>query len=151
MSGRPPIVAAIALVVIVGAGVVIGLATTSGPDAVASLETLRQREVLFLDEYDIFLVYNRGDPLALSDDAQHLEGEHTEWCESSQLFETPTHGEKFDRRGNYYGGPAAKGLDRYPVRIVGDAVYVDLDELIPGPQRGAEEPLEPTGPFCVPA
>lgn len=138
------------LVLVIGAAFVIGVATTGDPDPVASLDDLRAEEVLFLDDHDLYLVYNDGDPLALSDDAQHMDGEHTEWCESSQMFETPTHGEKFDRRGYYYGGPATKGLDRYPVRVQGDGVYVELDELIPGPERGAAKPLKPQGPFCVP-
>jgi Rieske Fe-S protein len=64
------------------------------------------------------------------------------------MFETPTHGEKFDRRGNYYAGPASKGLDRYPIAVEGDAIYVDLETVIPGPERGTEEPLEPEGSFC---
>jgi hypothetical protein len=49
------------------------------------------------------------------------------------MFETTTHGEKFDRRGNYYGGPAQKGLDRYPVTVKGSSVFVDFDRLIGGP------------------
>lgn len=150
VSGRVLILAVIALIVAVAVAVVVGIATSGDPDPVASLEDLRQQKVLSLDEHNVFLVYNEGDPLALSDDPQHLEGEHTEWCESSQMFETPTHGEKFDRRGYYYGGPAMKGLDRYPVRVENDAVYVDFDGPISGPERGAEEPLEPEGPFCVP-
>lgn len=150
MSGGVLILAVIAVIGAVAIAFLIDIATSGGPEPVASLEDLRQQEVLSLAEHNVFLVYNEGDPLALSDDPQHLEGEHTEWCESSQMFETPTHREKFDRRGYYYGGPAMKGLDRYPVRVENDAVYVDLDERISGPERGAEEPLEPEGPFCVP-
>lgn len=149
MSGRVPILALVVLFLAVGVAVVIGLAASGGSDAVASLDELREEEVIFLDEHDVFLVFIDGDPLALSDDPQHLEGEHAEWCGSSKMFETPTHGEKFDRRGYYYGGPAQKGLDRYPVRIEGDGIYVNLDELIPGPERSAEKPIEPVGSFCV--
>lgn len=149
VPGRVTIFGVVALVVVVGAGVVIGFATSGSPDPVASLNDLREREVLFLGEHNIFLVYNDGTPLALSDDPQHLEGEHTEWCESSQMFETPTHGEKFDRRGNYYAGPASKGLDRYQLRVEGHGVYVDLNQIIPGPERGEGPPSEPEGPFCV--
>jgi Rieske Fe-S protein len=64
------------------------------------------------------------------------------------MFETPTHGEKFDRRGYYYGGPAARGLDRFPVRLQGDAVYVDLDRIIQGPARKTHPTIGPTGPLC---
>lgn len=119
----------------------------NGP--LASLSGLRDKQVIEVEEEDLFLVYNDGEPLALSDDPQHLEGEHTEWCESSQMFETPAHGEKFDRRGIYFAGPARQGLDRYPVRVEGDQIYVDTDQVIAGPHRGAEEPIEPEGPFCV--
>lgn len=63
-------------------------------------------------------------------------------------IETPTHGEKFDPRGNYYAGPAMKGLDRYPIAVEGDAIYIDLGTVIPGPERGEEDALEPEGAFC---
>jgi hypothetical protein len=66
------------------------------------------------------------------------------------MFETPTHGEKFDRRGTYYGGPAQKGLDRFLVTVEGSSIFVDFDHLIEGPERGEEDPLDPEGPFCVP-
>ena len=130
---------------------VIAIATTGDEDdPLASLSELREKGVIEIEEENLFLVYNDGDVLALSDDPQHLAGEHTEWCESSHMFETPPQGEKFDRLGNYFGGPATKGLDRYPVHVEGDAIYVEVDALIPGPERGAEEVLEPEGPFCVP-
>jgi nitrite reductase/ring-hydroxylating ferredoxin subunit len=131
--------------------VVIAIANSgdkNGP--LSSMAELEERGVIEVEDEDLFLVYNDGEPLALSDDPQHLPNEQTEWCESSQMFETPTHGEKFDRLGNYYGGPAMKGLDRYPVAVEGDAIYVDLERLIPGTERGTEEPLGPEGPFCVP-
>ena len=141
-------VGVIALVVFVGVAVVFGIATTGGPEPVASLDDLREQEVLFLDKHHVFLVYNDGSPLALSDDAQHL-GDRVEFCESSQMFESPAHGETFDIRGYYYGGPAQRGLDRYPVRAEGDGIYVDLNHPIQGPERGEARPREPEGPFCL--
>lgn len=138
-------------VIVMAVAAVIAIITSSGDEegSLASLSELQDEGVIEIEDQHLFLVYNDGEPIALSDDPQHLPGEFTEWCESSQLFETPTHGEKFDRLGNYYAGPAEKGLDRYPVRVDGDAIYVDHDELIPGPERGAEKTLEPAGPFCV--
>ncbi len=138
----------IALVVVLVVAVVIGIATTGGPNPVASLEELREEEVLLLDEHDIYLVYNDGQPLALSSDAQHV-GDDVEFCRSSQMFESPAHGEKFDIRGYYCAGPAKSGLDRYPVRVEGDGVYVDIDRPIEGPPRGAGPAREPEGRFCV--
>ncbi|MGH2731224.1 MAG: Rieske (2Fe-2S) protein [Actinomycetota bacterium] len=148
MARRALIPAFIALVLVVGIAGVIGLATSSGPDPVASLEELREEEVIFLDEHDIYLVYNEGEPLALSTDAQHT-GDEVEFCASSQMFESPAHGEKFDIRGYYYGGPARSGLNRYPVRVEGDGVYVDVDHPMGSPPRGAGPAREPEGSFCV--
>lgn len=152
MAGRGLLFAIIALVLVLSAAIVFGLWTSStGSSSTASLDELRERGVLFFEDGHAFLVYNDGDPIALSDDAQHMEGERTEWCESSQMFETPTHGEKFDNLGYYFGGPALRGLDRFPVRVEGDAVYVDFDERMPGPERGSGSSFQPPGEFCVPA
>lgn len=150
MAGRWLIYATATLIALVSVAILIGAATAEGPHVEASLEELREERVIFLEEHNIFLVYNNGDVLALSDDPQHLGGEHTEWCERSQLFETPTHGEKFDRRGYYYSGPATRGLDRYPVKIDGDRVRIELDPdfIIPGPERGSVEPLPPVDQLC---
>ena len=148
MAGRALTIAFVTLAAVVAAGVIVGFSTTGAQDAVASLDHLRVREVLFLDDQDIYLVYNDGDPMALSADAQHL-GDRVEFCESSQMFESPAHGEKFDIEGNYYAGPARRGLDRYPVRVKGDGVYVDLEQQIQGPQRGEPRAREPQGEFCV--
>lgn len=150
MLGRWLIVA-IAVLVTLGAGALLYGLTTSGSASagpVVSLERLEEERVIHLKDDHVFLVFNDGDPLALSDDAQHL-GDRVEFCESSQMFESPAHGEKFDIQGSYYGGPARSGLDRFPVRIEGDGVYADLDELIPGRERGAPV-REPAGPLCVP-
>jgi Rieske Fe-S protein len=72
------------------------------------------------------------------------------FCASSHLFESPAHGEKFDIRGYYYAGPGARGLRRYPTRIEGDRVVIDLEHPTEGPERGAGPPQEPQGPFCIP-
>jgi cytochrome b6-f complex iron-sulfur subunit len=73
------------------------------------------------------------------------------WCQSSQWFECPCHGSRYNRLGEYTGGPAPRGLDRYP-SFVDDSglLVVDLGELITGPARTAnalEQPAE--GPACV--
>ncbi len=152
MAGRGLLFATTALVLVLSAAIVFGLWTSStGSSPTASLDELRDRNVLFLEEEHAFLVYNDGDPIALSDDSQHLDGEHTEWCESSQMFETPTHGEKFTDLGYYFAGPAQQGLDRFSVRVEGDAIYVDFDERTPGPVRGSGPPFQPEGELCVPA
>ena len=151
MAGRTLLFATTGLVLVLSAAIIFGLVSSSrGDGPVVTLDELRDSGVLFVEDEHAFLVYNDGNPLALSDDAQHLDGEHALWCESSQMFETPTHGEKFDSLGYYYAGPAQRGLDRFPLRLQGDAIYVDFAERVPGPERGSGPSFEPQGDFCVP-
>jgi cytochrome b6-f complex iron-sulfur subunit len=74
-------------------------------------------------------------------------------CAESSLFECPCHGSKYRLSGEYYGGPAPRGLDRFPVSIKGGKVVVDTGTVETGPPRGTNtwpKFAEPTGPFCVP-
>jgi Rieske Fe-S protein len=148
MTGRWLIVGVTSLVVVGGGAFLFGIATSDSEDAVASLESLEDRGVIHLEDDHVFLVFNDGKPIALSDDAQHV-GDRVEFCESSQMFESPAHGEKFDLWGLYYAGPAQRGLDRYPVRIDGDRIFVDFSRPIQGPERGDPPASEPKGRFCI--
>ncbi|MFN2526749.1 MAG: ubiquinol-cytochrome c reductase iron-sulfur subunit [Actinomycetota bacterium] len=74
-------------------------------------------------------------------------------CSKSLLFECPCHGSKYRLSGEYYGGPAPRGLDRFPVVLEGDKIVVDTGDLQTGPPRGTDtwsKFSEPVGPFCVP-
>jgi cytochrome b6-f complex iron-sulfur subunit len=74
-------------------------------------------------------------------------------CDSSKLFECPCHGSKYRMHGEYYGGPAPRGLDRFPIELVDGKVVVDTGSLQEGPPRGTntwDKFSEPQGPFCVP-
>jgi Rieske Fe-S protein len=135
------------LVVVVTVAIAAGLNGTRSGEPSVALDELREEGVVFLDDHDLYVVWDEGEPLALSADAQHI-GDDVLFCRSSGLFESPAHGEKFDRRGYYYGGPAQSGLDRYPVRIDRGYVFVDVAHPIPGPPRGAGPAQEPRGPFC---
>ena len=57
-------------------------------------------------------------------------------CEKSLLFECPCHGSKYRLSGEYYGGPAPRGLDRFPITIQGGKVVVDTGDTQIGPPRG---------------
>lgn len=75
------------------------------------------------------------------------------WCQSSQWFECPCHGSRYNRYGEWTGGPAPRGLDRFSSTVDGDGAFVvDLSDLISGPARTANV-LEqsPEGPSCVDA
>lgn len=75
------------------------------------------------------------------------------WCQSSQWFECPCHGSRYNRYGEWVGGPAPRGLDRYASFIDEDGQFiVDLSNFLTGPARTAnvlEQPQE--GPSCVDA
>jgi cytochrome b6-f complex iron-sulfur subunit len=75
------------------------------------------------------------------------------WCQSSQWFECPCHGSRYNRYGEWTGGPAPRGLDRYPSFVDEDGQFVvDVGNLLTGPARTANV-LEqsPEGPSCVEA
>jgi len=74
-------------------------------------------------------------------------------CSKSMLFECPCHGSKYRLHGEYSGGPAPRGLDRFPIALDGDKVVVDTGSVQVGPPRGVstwEKFAEPQGDFCVP-
>jgi len=74
-------------------------------------------------------------------------------CSKSMLFECPCHGSKYTLHGEYYEGPAPRGLDRFPVVVEEGKVIVDTGNLQIGPPRGTatwERFAGPVGPLCVP-
>jgi cytochrome b6-f complex iron-sulfur subunit len=74
-------------------------------------------------------------------------------CSESMLFECPCHGSKYRLHGEYFQGPAPRGLDRFPIALDGDKVMVDTGSVQVGPPRGTntwDRFGEPQGPYCVP-
>lgn len=74
-------------------------------------------------------------------------------CADSMLFECPCHGSKYRLHGEFFAGPAPRGLDRFPIAIEGGAVVVDTGTVEVGPPRGVstwDKFAGPQGPFCVP-
>jgi cytochrome b6-f complex iron-sulfur subunit len=71
-------------------------------------------------------------------------------CLSSQWFECPCHGSQYNRVGEKKGGPAPRGLDRFPVKVVGTAVTIDTGNIVLGPPIGTNTTgQEAEGPHCV--
>ena len=69
------------------------------------------------------------------------------------LFECPCHASKYRLHGEYFSGPAPRGLDRFPVEVVDGQVIVDTGKVQVGPPRGTNTwPAfaEPHGDYCVP-
>ncbi|MEX1008637.1 MAG: ubiquinol-cytochrome c reductase iron-sulfur subunit [Acidimicrobiia bacterium] len=87
--------------------------------------------------------------VALYQKCVHL-GCRVPWCESSQWFECPCHGSKYNRVGEKREGPAPRGLDRFPLEISGGNIVVDTGNLQIGPAIGTNTTGQsPEGAPCV--
>jgi cytochrome b6-f complex iron-sulfur subunit len=87
--------------------------------------------------------------VALYQKCVHL-GCRVPWCESSQWFECPCHGSKYNRVGEKQGGPAPRGLDRFPLEVSGGNIIVDTANLQIGPPIGTNTTGQsPEGAPCV--
>ena len=71
-------------------------------------------------------------------------------CDTSQWFECPCHGSQYNRVGEKRGGPAARGMDRFPIIIQGQDVLVDTGTVIIGPVPGVNTTNQgQEGPNCT--
>ena len=87
--------------------------------------------------------------VALYQKCPHL-GCRVPWCQTSQWFECPCHGSKYDRVGEKQGGPAPRGMDRFPFTISGGTVTVDTGTIVLGPPIGTNTTNQAAeGPLCV--
>jgi cytochrome b6-f complex iron-sulfur subunit len=87
--------------------------------------------------------------VALYQKCVHL-GCRVPWCETSQWFECPCHGSKYNRVGEKRGGPAPRGLDRFPLTVSGGSIEVDTTVPYQGPPIGTDTTGQSAeGPPCV--
>ncbi len=87
--------------------------------------------------------------VALYQKCVHL-GCRVPWCPSSQWFECPCHGSKYNRVGEKQGGPAPRGLDRFALSVAGGNITVDTGLLVLGPPIGTNTTGQsPEGAPCV--
>ncbi len=72
-------------------------------------------------------------------------------CGTSQWFECPCHGSQYNRVGEKKGGPAPRGMDRFPMEInAANELVVDTGIIINGPPIGTNTTgQEAEGPNCV--
>lgn len=71
-------------------------------------------------------------------------------CETSQWFECPCHGSKYNRVGEKKAGPAPRGMDRFPVTAHSDGFVADTGHVILGPPIGTNTTgQEAEGPHCI--
>jgi cytochrome b6-f complex iron-sulfur subunit len=88
--------------------------------------------------------------VALYQKCVHL-GCKVPFCTTSQWFECGCHGSQYNRVGEQKGGPAPRGLDRFPLEA-GDDVVVDTGILLIGPPNGTNTTgQESEGPHCITA
>jgi cytochrome b6-f complex iron-sulfur subunit len=72
------------------------------------------------------------------------------FCNSSQYFECPCHNAKFDRVGEYRGGPAPRGMDLMSATVTDGQLVIDTRAIVTGMPRGTNSThQQPSGPFCV--
>ena len=72
-------------------------------------------------------------------------------CATSQWFECPCHGSQYNRVGEKKGGPAPRGMDRFPMKVTAaNELSVDTGVIIQGPPIGVNTTgQEAEGPNCI--
>ncbi len=87
--------------------------------------------------------------VALYQRCPHL-GCRVPWCQSSQWFECPCHGSKYNAVGEKKAGPAPRGMDRFPIEVSGDDITINTETVLLGPPIGTNTTgQEAEGPLCV--
>ena len=87
--------------------------------------------------------------VALYQRCVHL-GCRVPWCQSSQWFECPCHGSKYNRVGEKKAGPAPRGLDRFAIIVGGGSLTIDTGDIEIGPPIGTNTTgQQQEGPLCV--
>jgi cytochrome b6-f complex iron-sulfur subunit len=87
--------------------------------------------------------------VALYQRCPHL-GCRVPWCQTSQWFECPCHGSKYNRVGEKRGGPAPRGMDRFPWTLSGGTMTVDTGTIVLGPPIGTDTTGQAAeGALCV--
>ncbi len=89
-----------------------------------------------------------GGLMALYQRCVHL-GCRVPWCATSQGFECPCHGSKYDSIGEYFGGPAPRNLDRFTVEVIDDRFLINTGDVIQTPRAPARSVAYPQGPSCI--
>jgi cytochrome b6-f complex iron-sulfur subunit len=72
-------------------------------------------------------------------------------CATSQWFECPCHGSQYNQVGEKKGGPAPRGMDRFPMAVnAAQELLVDTGTVIQGPPIGVNTTgQEAEGPNCL--
>jgi len=90
-----------------------------------------------------------GGLTALWQKCVHL-GCRVPWCATSQGFECPCHGSKYNFVGEYQAGPAPRNLDRFVVEVTEDGRFIiDTGSVIQTARATVKTVPYPQGPSCI--
>lgn len=130
------VLAAVLLTLVAVALVTFGIVTrersplwrTVAPASELSAEPARYS----VDAQTIYLVPGAAAPLALNARDPYRSCV-VAWDAGEQRFVDPCYGSRYLADGSYERGPSPRGLDRYPVRVEGGQVQIDLNHAQNGP------------------
>jgi cytochrome b6-f complex iron-sulfur subunit len=71
------------------------------------------------------------------------------WCSSSQGFECPCHGSKYNAAGEYEAGPAPRNLDRFAVEIVSNRFIINTGAVRDTARSKVRTVQYPQGVNCL--
>ncbi len=72
------------------------------------------------------------------------------WCSSSQWFECPCHGSKYNRVGEKRDGPAPRGMSLVAAEVAGGNIVINTGIIVPGLPIGTDSTDQKAeGPSCV--
>ena len=87
--------------------------------------------------------------MALWQKCVHL-GCRVPWCSTSQGFECPCHGSKYNSIGEYNAGPAPRNLDRFAIEVTdGGELIIKTGTVIETPRAFQPSVPYPQGPSCI--
>jgi cytochrome b6-f complex iron-sulfur subunit len=89
-----------------------------------------------------------GGLTALFQRCVHL-GCRVPWCGTSQGFECPCHGSKYNYVGEYNAGPAPRNLDRFVVEDQGGSLIIKTGSIIQTARAPQSSVVYPQGPSCI--
>ena len=89
-----------------------------------------------------------SDLVGLYQKCVHL-GCRVPWCASSQGFECPCHGSKYNAHGEYAAGPAPRNLDRFAIEIVDNRLIINTGQIRDTPKAKVKTIPYPQGVNCL--
>lgn len=116
------------------------------PDARAYIVPITDEELGGSQFLDLGLA--AGGFMALFQRCVHL-GCRVPWCGTSQGFECPCHGSKYNYTGEYEAGPAPRNLDRFVVELSDDRFIIKTGQIIESPRAPQKTVSYPQGSSCI--